>query len=297
MAYNELTCGTNVGNTGLQACKENFGQWDKLLITTSTFEIADAATAILEATYTTAINAAVATRLYPLPEHFNAEFTSEERVAEEGWAGKSETVREGKDKVKFTFENISFYNHKELRKHNSRTASSMGVYIITSQGYILGRSADDTKFLPLILSDFYAEKRSMSDGATVDRSSVYLEFADASQWNDDGVWVKPTAFDPMLLDGVKDCTITGTLAATSATITVRGASDLVGIVGLIAANFNLSADSAPNTPIAVTVGTDNADGTYDLTWSSITGAHTLTLFDQPIGTNGYEAIDEINTTV
>ena len=297
MAYNELTCGTNVGNTGLQACKENFGQWDKLLLTPSNFEIADAATAILEATYTTAINAAVATRVYPLPEHFQAEFTSEERVAEEGWAGKSETVREGKDKMKFIFENISFYNHKELRKHNSRAASSMGLYIITAQGYILGRSTDDTKFLPLILSDFYAEKRSMSDGSTVDRSSVFIESADAAQWNDDGVWVKPTAFDPMLLDGVKDCTITGTLAATAATITVRGASDLVGIVGLIAANFSLFEDADPDTPLAVTVGTDNGDGTYDLTWSSITGAHTLTLFAQPIGTNGYEAIDEINTTV
>ena len=41
----------------------------------------------------------------------------------------------------------------------------------------------------------------------------------------------------MLLDGVKDCTITGTLAATAATITVQGASDLVGIVEVFMLKF------------------------------------------------------------
>lgn len=295
MAYNELECGTNKGNTGLQNCKENFGKWEKILLVDSDFEIDTQANALLEATYVTAINSAVAVRMYPLFDHFNAEFNSEERVAEEGWGGKSETVREGKDKMTFTFENISFYNHKELRMHNDR--NSLGIYIVTAQGYVLGRSSDGIKFLPLTLSDFYVDKRSMSDGSNIDRTSVYVEFSDAKQWNDDGVWVKPSAFDPLLLDGVKDCSISGVLAGTSSTVTVVGASDQVGVVGLVAANFNLYDDAAPTVPLAVTVGTDNGDGTYDLTWSVISGAHTLELFDQPIGTNGYESIDEINTTV
>jgi hypothetical protein len=287
MAYLELSCGTNAGNTGLQNCNENFGNWEKLLLVNDDFEIDTRANALLEATWTTAINAAKATRMYPLFEHFNAEPDQEERVQEDGWAGKSETVREGKDRVTFIFKNIAFYNHKELRKHNNRT--NLGVYIVTSQGYILGRSEDGIKFLPLILSDFYVGKRSFSDGDTIDRSNVFIEFKDAKQWNDDGVWVQPSAFDPILLDGVKDCNLSGTLGATSATITITGASDSVGIVGLIAANFNLYDDAAPTVPIAVTVAADNGDGTYDLTWPTISGAHTLTLFDQPIGTNGYEA--------
>ena len=296
MAYNELTCGTNAGNTGLQNCKEDFGQWQKILLVDNDFEIATQANAILEATYVTAINAAIATRMYPLFEHFNAEFDQEERVQEDGWAGKSETVREGKDKATFMFNNVSFYNHKELRKHNNRT--NLACYIVTAQGYILGRSTDDTKFLPLTLSDFYAGKRNFSDGDIIDRSNVFVEFADAKQWNDDGVWVLPSAFDPLLLDGITDCSLTGTLGGTAATITVKGASDSVGVVGLISANFHLYDDAIPGTPIAVTVDTDNGDGTYDLTWSVISGAHTLTLFAQPIGTSGYEAgITVVSTTV
>jgi hypothetical protein len=287
MAYNELTCGTNAGNTGLQNCNENFGQWQKIILCNDDFEIDTQANAILEATWTTAINAAQATRIYPLFDHFNAEPEQEERISEEGWAGFSETVREGKDKISFIFKNISFYNHKELRKHLNRT--NLAIYIVTAQGYILGRSVDETKFLPLKLSDFYPNKRTISDGDTIDRSGVYVEFLDAKQWNDDGVWVKPTAFDPLLLEGIKDCAVSiASETATGGTVTVQGASDGVGVVGLVSANFRLYADSAPDTPIAVTA-TDNSDGTYDCTWSTISGAHTITLFDQPIGTSGYEA--------
>ncbi len=297
MAFTQLNCGTNAGNTGLQNCNENFGQWQKLLLVNADFEIADEATALLEATYETAINAAKATRMYPLFEHFNAEVDQEERVTEEGWAGYTETVREGKDRITFQFKNISFYNHKQLRTHMDRT--NLGVYIITAQGYILGRT-DGTKLLPLGLSDFYPGKRNISDGDTFDRSNVFIEFSDAKQWNDDGAYVKPTAFDPLLLDGIKDVYLSGTLAATSATITVQGAGDSVGIVGLVDANFRLYDDLAPTVPIAVTA-VDNADGTYACTWASITGAHTLKLFSQPIGTSGYEsspdANGEINTTV
>ncbi len=296
MAFLEQECGTNLGNTGLQDCLEEFGHWKKLIITGSDFEIADKATALLESTWLTAINASKATRIYPLPGNFNFEGDQEERVQEDGWAGESETVREGKDKGTFTFKDTAFYNHLKLRTHNSRRNPSM--FIVTSQGYILGYSEnlETGKFLPQALSDFYVNKRTISDGDTKDRSGVFVEFADAKQWNDKGVWIKPTDWDPLLLDGVKDARLSGTLAATTETITVVGASDGVGVVGLVDANFSLYDDLAPLVPIAVTA-VDNGDGTYATTHASITGAHTMTLFGQPIGTAGYEAINSISTTV
>ena len=104
MAYNELSCATDVGNTGKQSCVENFGQDELLLLVPDTFSIDTKANAILAATYATAINAAVATRMYPLFGHFNAEFDQEGAVDEEGWAGKSDTVRDGKLKAKFIME-------------------------------------------------------------------------------------------------------------------------------------------------------------------------------------------------
>jgi hypothetical protein len=71
----------------------------------------------------------------------------------------------------------------------------------------------------------------------------------------------------------------------------------VVIPGLVSANFNLYDDAAPTVPKSVTVSADNGDGTYDLTWASITGAHTLALFTQPAGTGGYESVTNISTTV
>lgn len=296
MAYNELVCSTNVGNTGLQDCVENFGTDEMLILVPDSTTIATKVLAETEATWEALINAAVATRGYPLFIHFNAEFEQEGEVDEEGWAGKSEFLRDGKLKAKYMAKNISFYNHKELRKHNNRT--NLAVYKVTSQGYIKGWTDSSGAILyPFPLSKFRVNYRNDNDGSVLDRTSYSIEEKDGNKWNDNGAWVKPTDFDPLLLEGIKDCTITGTLAATAETVTVRGASDLVGVVGLVSANFSLVDDSAPTVLIAVTVDTDNGDGTYDLTHASITGAHTMTLINQPIGTAGFEAIDEINTTV
>lgn len=297
MAYFALDCVTNVGNTGLQECVEKFGVWKKFLLADADFEIATQALAETEATWTTAINAA-SQRLYPLFEHFNGEPDQEERVDAEGWDGEREVVREGSDSFRAMFRNLSMYNHVELRKHNNRT--NLAVYIVTSKGYILGKSDDRVKFLPFKVSDFYVEKRNISDGTDYDRTSLRITINDVTQTNDKIVWVKPTDFDPLLFDGIKDCNLSGTLGATGATITVTGASDGQPIVGLVSANFNLYDDTDPSTPIAVTA-TDNGDGTYTCTWGSISGAHTLELFDQPIGTSGYESAPydsgKVSTTV
>lgn len=296
MAFLELECGTNLGNTGLQDCLEEFGHWKKIVITNGDFEIPDKATALLEATWITAINAAKSVRIYPLPGNFNFEADQEDRVQEDGWAGESETVREGKDRGTFVFKDTAFYNHRELRKHNTRRNPS--IFIFTSQGYILAYSEnlETGKFLPQSLSDFYVNKRTISDGNTKDRSGVFIEFADAKQWNDKGVWIKPLDWDPLLLDGVKDARITGTLLGTTETVTVVGASDGVGVIGLVDANFSLVDDLAPTVLISVSA-VDNGDGTYATTHAPITGAHTMTLDGQPIGTAGYEAINSINTVV
>ena len=294
MAYNTVTCGVNAGNTGKQSCLENFGQVELLLLVDKDFEIATSAAAILEATYTAAINASKATRMYPLFGHFNAEFEQEGRVSQEGWAGKSRTVRSGKNKATFTFVDIPFYNHLELRKHNGRT--DLAVIRVTANGYIQGWSEDGTIMKGLPISDFYVNTRTDHDGSEIDASSVFIEYS-GNHWDDSGVYVKPTAFDPLLLEGIKDVELSGTLAATAATITVQGTSDGVGVAGLVAANFNLYSDAAPTVPITVVVDTDNGDGTYDLTWASITGAHSLELFTQPAGTGGYESSNVVSTTV
>jgi hypothetical protein len=271
--YFELSCVGTGGNTGAQTCDEDFGRDELFVIVPDTYEIATKTLAETESTWSTLFNAAVASRGYPLFLHFNAEFDNEEPVNEEGWAGKTKRVRDGKKRATYFFKDVSMYNHIELRKHNGRTG--LGLFKITANGYIKGWTDDETVFKPFPLNEFRVNDRSDDDGANTDKTSIYIEEQDGKKWNDKGRYVKPTAFDPLLFDGVKDCSVTiASETATSGVATVKGASDQVGVVGLLGTNFRLYADSAPGTPLTVTLGTDNGDGTYDLTWSTISGAHT-----------------------
>ena len=290
MAYNTLNCGTNLGNTGLQKCKEDFGVWEKLILVPADLEIESEANGLLEETWIDLINSAMSSRAFPLPIHFNAEPNVEEAQYAEGWNGKQSFVREGKDIVKFTLEDIAFYNHKELRKHNGR--SNLGVYILTSNGYILGYSKDDTKFLPLSLEDFRVEKRSFSDGSDVDRTMINVVFGDAKEWNDNGVWLKPTLWNPLLLDGVKDVSLTATLVtATGCTINVAGVSDGVALLGLALSDFSLIKDSDSSVVTITSVTPTATAGEYTIVYPSITGTHSLNLVNQPAMTlKGYESI-------
>lgn len=294
MAYNELNCVTTQGNTGKQGCYEDFGQNELIVICPASTEIATKTLAETEAKWIELFNNTKSLRGYPLFPIFNGEFESEGRVIMEGWAGKKKTLRGGTKSVTYSFIEVPLYLQKELRKHNSRT--NLAFFEVSKNGYIKGWTDDGTVFKPFPLSDFYVNDMTENDGANDSMVQVSLEY-DGTYWNDKGAWIKPTAFEPTLFDGVVDCKVEGTLGATGATISVYyAASASAPIVGLVSANFRLYDDSAPTVPKTVTA-TDNGDGTYTCTWSSITGAHTLTLFDQPIGTSGYEAINEINTTV
>lgn len=287
--YFELDCTGNGGNTGKQKCDEDFGRDELFVLVPSSYEIATKELAETEATWVTLFNAAVATRGYPLFLHFNVEFDNEERISEEGWAGKTKTVRDGKKRGTYTFKNVPFYNHQELRKHNDRT--SLAVFKITANGYIKGWTDAGTVFKPFPLSEFHVNDRSDDDGESTDKTSIFIEEQDGKKWNDKGRYVKPADFDPLLFaeDGIRDCSVTiADEDATTGNITIKGVSDQVGIVGLVAANFRLYDAAVPGTPISVAI-TDNLDGTYDGVWSTISGAHVMTLFDQPIGTGGYQA--------
>ena len=295
MAYNVIDCGANIGNTGLQECVEDFGGWDSIIECPADFEIDTQANAMLEATWVTLFNAAKASRGYKLFSNFIVEPNSEEPVIETGTFGDEEIAREGKSRLNIQLKRISLYNHKELRTHNGQ--KGRGFYVFTKNGYILGRSIDGTKFLPIPLTKLYVGEQTQPLGETFPRTQVQIEW-EKTYWNDQGVWVKPTAFDPSLLDGVKDVRLSGTVGATGMTLTVVGAADSIGVAGLVAANMKLVDDTAPTVPIAVVVAADNLGGTYTLTWADQTGNDvTFTLFDQPVGTNGYEAINSLTASL
>jgi len=296
MAYNELTCGANLGNTGLQNCKENFGYWKRLILAPADSFIDTQENALLDATWETKINDDVAVRFYPLPENGLFEPEQEATVYEELMAGKKEFIREGKDRFTSSLINISLHNHKELRKHNGR--SNLGVFILTSEGYILGYTDDGVKLYPLSLDEFRVEKRTIATGENIDRTKLYVSFSDSSQWNDRGAWVKPTAFNPITdLLGIKDVKLTVTNQTTSgATVRVVGFSDNIGVENLVLADFVLV--TSAGAAVSITSVTEIGDGYYTLVFTALAGGHVLDLENQPaMTTKGYETLDSVTFTI
>jgi hypothetical protein len=296
MAYNELTCGTNAGNTGLQECAENFGYFAKFVIVPRGTSFATQALALDLDNWVTALNAVRSERYYPTPEVVTLEADQEATVYEELIAGKREFIREGKDRLRAVFESISMHNHKELQKHNSR--KDLSIFILTSSGFVLGYSLDGVKMLPLDLDEIHFEKRTISDGDTKDRSAMSLVLKDSDQWNKTGVWIKPDALTTDAWDamtdiyGVKDVSVT--IASTTGTglvATVKGTSDSQPTIGLVLADFSLK--TSAGVVVTITGATDNGDGTYTITYGTISGAHGLTLKNQPAMTQKF--IEAVNT--
>ena len=71
MNYDQITCGTNGGNTGLQNCAENFGTYNKIIIAPAGTQIDTMANALLNATWVSLCNAAKSERIYPFLGIFN----------------------------------------------------------------------------------------------------------------------------------------------------------------------------------------------------------------------------------
>lgn len=293
MAYNDLNCSTNFQNTGLQVCNEDLGYWSKLILTPTDFEIDTASNAILEATWKTAINDDSEDRIRPFPQiKFWAE-NSEETQYEDGIAGSKIFVREGRYDVNMILAEIAFCLHKKLRGLNN---GKWSYYIVTSNGYILGYTLDGTKFLPFSADIIRVEKQMLTDGTTALKTPVRIVGSDATEWNDNGVWVKPTAFNPINLDGIHDVILAyvGSATSTTATISVITTCDNVDVIGLVVGDFQLLNSSLVSQTINTV--TDNDDGTYTLAYDALApDSYTFNLkAPKNQTTKGYESTGSLS---
>lgn len=296
MAFNDLNCSTSWSNTGKKTCYEDFG-WDaKLIITPDDGLVDTEANAILEATWITKINADEAGRFYPLQIFFDIEQEDTETSYQEGAGGGQIKTGEGKRSLR-GFVKLPLCMHQAYRTHNNRI--SLKAFIVTSKGYIKGTSSDSTKFEPFSLNLFEVEKQTTAGkGDTVPMTPVRVVFEDATEWDDNGVWVKPTAFNPLTaLDGLQDVT----LAVTSPTIagftlTVLTTCDNVGVEGLVKEDFTLADDEGGAETIDTL--TDEGNGIYTALATLGADDYVLTMDDPADATTkGYEATGTAEFTV
>lgn len=291
MAYNQLTCTSALGKTGLACGSENLGYFQKLIPAISSFEISTQANSMLLATWQDAIDAE---EIFPFKNFVMVENSNEDNVREELSTGAVVFVRQGKYRETGSV-GMAVCEMIQHQKFNNR---KLKTYLVTSNGYILGHSPDGVKFLPFDLDTLEVSNFGGTDGSTQRKVSVYYSLSTPSQIGEDVVAIKPTAFDPLGLEGLinVDVTVSGTSTSSLVTYTVTTTCDAEGVTGLVEGDFDflVAAGTAQSGGTFAEVGS----GVYKYTGSAsfVTGTIDLkTPEDQTTG--GYYSTGEASFTI
>ncbi len=260
MAYNASTCSASKGNTGLSECLDDFGYDFMVIHTPTSYEIDTESNAKLEATWLTAINAK---NNSPFPNFDVVEDTSEDDVVQELPSGVKFQVREGKYGGKGSFR-VALCDLAALRTYNNLKGR---IFIVTSDGAILGTSPDGIIFKGFLLSEFKVGKLGQTDGTTERMVSLDYQLASPAEFADFPAWFTPT-WNAQALVGIKDVDVAVDSSAEGlVVVSVTGDCDGDGIEGLVEADF-LMFNDALATVLPADTFTDNNDGTYDFVFTT-----------------------------
>jgi len=295
-----LSCTASLKNSGTPDCEFDPGPDIGVVLCPVGRTISDDATAILEATWVTNRNLAASLRDYPLV-----------------FPGYIETITPVNDEPVFRDSNISG-NRTKTRNGNVRNAFMLDnpppcliealhsydgqkweAYIVTKNGYIRGTSSDGTLFDPFSVNFFAGNGGSPASGDEPATVTYYIDFTNTDQWNKYPAFVKPTAFDPTQMEGIKDVYLTEVSASTSEIVVdVKGDCDNVGFSDLVKDDFELSiVSSGATVTIDTATESDSVPGRYTLAGTFTEVAHYLDIVAQPDATtNDVESTGQITVT-
>lgn len=269
---NKFSADVSQANTGsVKQIKNNMTAWRQIIVCPTDFEIATEALALTLATWTAAIKAPVASRIYPFPQAVSFENQSKESVYEDFPLAGSSFVKEGL--IGFTMNlNINKAQSNKLRKFNGRSCK---IFIIDDNGNIICTSSDGTKVQPFSVQEIRVETAKLSDGSASVTTPVKVVLSDTTEFNDRGYIIQPlkatSAWNPKLpsnLDGVYDVTLSVSDITTAGFVASVNIDSIVttdessAIVGLAKEDFTLV--DKDGDAVSITTSTDNGDGTYDI---------------------------------
>ncbi len=263
MSYNVETCIANLKSTGPSACKGILGYDAMLLWTAESFEIANEAAALLEATYVDAVDALT---MHPFKIFDEVEPAIEDDIEQELATGVTLFVREGKYGGIGRFE----LDLCSLPKYRTFNEVSGRAFIVTANGKIYGTSPDGVKFKGFKLSKLHTSKLGETDGSTVRFVDVRYQFKTPSEMADfPAVPNIGTTWDPLTLQGLIDVTVTVENSA-EGLVTLSVASDCDGepVTGLVETDFTIIASDGTTEMLPGAVFTDVGDGTYTITFTT-----------------------------
>ena len=146
---------------------------------------------------------------------------------------------------------------------------------------------------------FQSGNEALPESADVGHAfSIYIDYYQPEQWDDSGIWAKPTAFDIEDLEGIINVALTlQSASSTEIVVDVKTKCGSVGVSGLVTADFLLTLDSDGSTVAVTATESTTVAGRYTLAGTFTLAAHTLKTKDQPDATTkGYETPTAIAVT-
>jgi hypothetical protein len=274
-----------------------------LIIAQSRTGIATTALASLAATWSTELNKAPATRVFPLRTFDNFKQDNAADVFQPMAIGEK-FVRTGAIKFTGMYLGLNLFEAQQLLKFNGLT---LYAYIVTKTGGLRYVSDDGVKVQPHKVDISVSQPKHMADSNTHWQSEITVNFSDPTEFGAKGKFLPapdPTNAlnaDFLNLDGIVDCyLVLNSVSNTAMNWSVYRRSelpDLVKVSGLIKANF-IPLKGAAGSGVALsayTSVTENASNDYDSVVTTTAGSHYLTMVNQPIGTPGFEAsVNSVN---
>lgn len=288
----EITCTTSISNTGHSECSVDVGFDVGHVFVPRGTEIDTEANAKLLATWTTGIKDVANTRWYPFLMSVKQEFAEDESVYEEMSQGKDEYLytKTAKDRFFLPARLMTPKMVKNLRSFNDGTWAA---YIITSNGYIKGKSIDGVKFLPIDV-ELQVEAQAKGTDSTGAHLPYTVRMETYTDWNDYGEVVKPTAFNPQVeLQGLRDVdlAVSGVPNATTLVITVATDLNAKAVTGLILADFVFTDSGTPDSVA------ETPDGTYTFTDTDLATGSADLVAAASLSTGLFESTGSVNWTI
>ncbi len=290
MSYNDLSCVSSLGNTGLANCVDSLGYDARLIWTTESFSFASESEAQDEDNWTAAINAGT---VFPMPLFEEVEPAMEDDVEQETGIGLSLFVREGKYGGIGRFQ-VALCNLPKLRTFNEVKGR---VFIVTGNGKVYGTSPDGVELKGFKLSKFHISALKGTDGSTVRFVEMRYQLKNITEMADYPA-VPTLTWDPLDLAGVIDVDLTvDSSAADELVVSVARDCDAEAVTGLVEGDFVVKDDSGSEE--SITSFTDNEDGSYTFAFSSLSAGDYTVELKTPANqtTGGYDDTGAADFTI
>jgi hypothetical protein len=222
----DINCSTSSRNIVKQNCVKDAGQPHSVWLDVDNDGVATETTALLEATWTTKINATVGDRMIILRDADEVEWTSDDATVKETNTQKTIKTAAGKRTLKMSWYSLTT---GMVEAFQALDQQNRYMYLITKKKHIIAGSADGTKVTPVEckLNIDNVKPASASEDlwtlevniSVLDPDSLYKKMLSPNEQTT-GAW------DPTAKDGIVDVELTEVSAAAgSIVVDVNGKYD------------------------------------------------------------------------